>query len=576
MLGELPGYDPFRGAAGFHFDEVCAQRWIDFFQHPEDGCLRHIEGGVKGELFKLERWQQSFIANLFGWKRRNGTRRYREAFLFVPRKNGKTPLCAGICLGVLCMDNEPGAQVYSAAAEREQAAYLFRHVRGMVEQEPALDERLRVFGGEGHRSIVVRDEPASVYRVLNSEPGSKHGANSHLVIVDELHAHRNRELVDALQTSLGSKNRRQPLMIYLTTSDYEREDSICNEKHEYACKVRDGFDDPGFLPAIWEASRTDDWTSEKVWESVNPNIDVSVDREYLRRECKKAQASPAYENTFKRLHLNIRTEADERAIAIDVWDACDRGPIDEETLIGKPCWVGLDLGATSDVTAMVMLFPNDEGQKAKALECYMNDDQMIEDYPDATQRRSACEGMWKRAEATSYIAVPRFWMPEAALQKERNKNHRLWQKWHEAGLVTLTEGNVTDYNVVRRDINDLAERGVQIEEIAVDRLFQGAQLCTDLAGDGFEVIAFGQGFLSMAAPTKEMMELLLDVRLSHGGNEILRWMASNLMVEMDAAGNLKPSKKKSTQKIDGIVALIMALGRAMVREDSEDPVLVVV
>ena len=538
LLGELPGYDPFRGAEAFYFDADCAQRWIDFFQHPKDGCLRHIEGALAGKRFKLERWQQSFLANLFGWKRRDGTRRYREAFLFVPRKNGKTPFCAGICLGVLAMDDEPGAQVYSAAAEREQAAFLYRHAKGMVEREPALLERMRPYGGMGHRSIVLRDDPASVYRVLSSEASSKHGGNSHLVIVDELHAHKTRDLVDVLQGSLASKNRRQPLMIYLTTSDYEREDSICNDKHDYACEVRDGIrDDPGFLPAIWEASRTDDWTDPKVWARVNPNLGVSVDEDYLVRECLKAKASPAYENTFKRLHLNIRTEQLERWIAIDVWDACNKGAINEEELIGRPCWAGLDLGATSDVTAMVMLFPNDDG---------------------------------------SYEVVPRFWMPEAARRKDRNKNFRLWQKWHEAGLVTLTEGNVTDYNVVRRDINTLADRGFQITEIAVDRLFQGAQLCTDLMADGFAVRAAGQGFMSMAAPTKALLELLLDGHLSHGGNPILRWMASNVMVETDAAGNLKPSKKRSNQKIDGIVALIMALGGAMVREDVEDPILVTV
>jgi phage terminase large subunit-like protein len=538
LLCELPGYDPYRGAAAFRFDAECAQRWIDFFQHPKDGCLRHIEGAVAGERFTLERWQQAFIANLFGWKRSDGTRRYREAFLFVPRKNGKTPMAAGICIGVLAMDDEPGAQVYSAAAETEQAALLYRHAKGMVEQEPALIGRMRPYGGIAQRSIVLRSDPASVYRVLNSEAGSKHGYNSHLVIVDELHAHPDRELVDVLQTSLASKNRRQPLMIYITTSDYEREDSICNEKHEYACGVRDGtIDDPGFLPAIWEASRTDDWTSPKVWARVNPNLGVSVDEDYLSRECKKAKASPAYENTFKRLHLNIRTEQAERFFGIDVWDACNKGSIHDADLIGRPCYAGLDLGATSDVTAMVLLFPNDDG---------------------------------------SYVVVPRFWMPDAARLKDKNKNYRLWSEWHDAGLVTLTEGNVTDYNVVRRDVNALADRGFAIEEMAVDRLFQGAQLCTDLGGDGFTVISFGQGFLSMAAPTKEFLELLLDGKLIHDGNPIMRWMASNVMVETDAAGNWKPSKKKSKQKIDGIVALIMALGRAMVREDVSDVALVVV
>ncbi len=532
LLRLLPGYDPYRDAKGYKFDPVCAQMWLDFFQHPRDGCLRHIEGALAGKLFKLEPWQESFIANLFGWKVRGkpGVRRYRSAFLFVPRKNGKTPMCAGICVGVMAMDGEAGAQVYSAAAEKEQAALLFRHARGMVDQEPVLGVRMRVYGGTGHRSIVNREDQASVYKVLSADAKTKHGLNGHLAIIDELHAQPNRELVDVLETSLTSKNRVQPLIVYLTTSDFDREDSICNEKHAYFSKVRDGIiDNPRALPAIWEATLEDDWTDPKVWAKANPNLDVSVSLDSLEELCQQAKDSPAFENTFKRLHLNIRTEAEARLFTMGVWDACDKGSIDEEALIGRPCWGGLDLGATSDVTAFTLVFPDDSG---------------------------VCDvKTW-------------YWMPEAARHKDKNKNYVKWGQWHREGLVTLTEGNVTDYAVVRRDINALADRGFRIEEIAVDRLFQGAQLLTDLNADGFTAFPFGQGFMSMAGPSKGFHELLLDGKINHGGDVILRWMASNVMFEIDPAGNMKPSKKKRWQKIDGIVTLIMALGRAMVREDT--------
>lgn len=529
LLGSLPGYDPFATAGpDCWFDSKLADKAIAFF--PE--CLRHIEGAMAGKPFVLEPWERAYVANLFGWQR-EGTdgrpvRRYRESLLYVPRKNGKTPLAAGIGLYVLFCDGEAGQQNYIAAGEREQAGQLFRQAKGMVEQEPELASRCRVYGGNASagqsRSIVRGDN--SFLRVIAADAEGQHGGNTHMAIIDELHTQPNRDLVDVLTTSMASANRRQPLFIQITTADFDRP-SICNEKYDYATKVRDGIiKDPSFLPAVYEASREDDWRSPAVWRKANPNLGVSVSLEYLERECKRAQETPAYENTFRRLHLNQRTEQDVRAIPMDRWDVCGGDKFDADDLDGLECWGGLDLASTTDLSALVLVFPHREG----------------------------------------YRVLPRFWVPREWARLRSRRDRVPYEQWIAEGLITATDGDVIDYDVIRRDINALRDR-YNVREIAADR-WNATQIITQLQGDGVEVFGFGQGFASMTAPTKELLKLVVAGQLSHGGNPVLRWMASNTATETDAAGNLKPSKKKSTERIDGMVALVMALGRAMIREEN--------
>lgn len=528
LLLQVPGYDAIATAGDALFDAEAADLAVQFF--PE--CLRHVEGDMAGKPFALERWQQAVVANLFGWKRKDAqgrtVRRYREALIYVPRKNGKTPLVAGIALFVLFCDPEAGQQDYIAAGDREQAGMLFRQARGMVEQEPELASRCRVYGGAaagGQSRSIVREAENSYLRVISADADTKHGGNTHLAIVDELHVQPDRDLVDVLATSMASQNRKQPLLVFITTADYGRP-SICNEKHDYACKVRDGvIPDPSFLPVIYEAGRRDDWKDPAVWAKANPNLGVSVSREYLERECKRAQETPAYENTFKRLHLNMKTEQDVRAVPMDRWDAAGARAVDAKALEGRECYAGLDLSTTTDLSALVLLFPEPKG---------------------------------------GYQALPFFWVPrEGARQRER-RDRVPYLDWIGRGLIKATEGDVIDYDVIRADVNALGKR-YRIREVAADR-WNATQIITQLAGDGFEVVAFGQGFRDMTAPTKEMLKLVAAGQLAHGGHAVLRWMASNLATETDAAGNLKPSKKKSTERVDGCVALIMALGRAMLRE----------
>jgi len=517
LLRMIPGFDPYKDAEGCWFDEDLANRAIDFFP----SCLTHIEGELSGQPFILEPWQKSVVANLFGWQTTDSygrkVRRFREMLLLVPRKNGKTPFAAGICLYAFFCDNEAGAQSYSAAADKDQAAILYRHASGMIMNEPELAKRSKIY--QAIKSIVRIDDPASVYRVLSSDAHTKHGGNSHMILVDELHAQPNRDLVDVLMTSMASKGRKQPLIIFITTADFNRP-SICNEKYDYACKVRDGIiPDQRFLPVIYEAKLTDDWTTEEVWRKANPNLGVSVSIDYLKAEAKRAKETPAFENTFKRLHLNIRTESDSRWLSQDQWALCG-DPVHD--LDGRPCFCGLDLATVSDLAAFVGLFPDEDG---------------------------------------NYDVIAKFWCPIEGARKRSHKDRVPYEQWIAEGWITATDGNVTDYDVIRRDIQAFHEN-FNIKEIAVDR-WNATQITTQLGGDGLEMVPFGQGYASMSAPAKELEKLVIGKRLRHGNNPVLAWMASNVTIEQDAAGNIKPSKNKSTEKIDGIVSLVMAIGRAI-------------
>jgi phage terminase large subunit-like protein len=517
----IPGYDPHLQAGDCWFDPAAARKAIRFMETE----LSHVKGELARKPLLLARWQRAIVANLFGWKRPDGTRRYRDAFIFVPRKNGKTTLAAALLLYLLFEDGEPGAEIYGAASTFGQACYIFDPASGMVRQNTTLSERASIYRGAA-KAIQLHDD-FSTYRVLTSESASAHGGNTHAYAVDEVHALADGELIEVLETSTGA--RRQPLGVLISTSDFDREGSPCNALHDRACKIRDGIiDAPSFLPVIYEADKDDDWTDPKVWAKANPNLGVSVGLEHIQGKCEKAQDSPAFENTFKRLHLNIRTEQNVRWITMALWDE-GAVPVDADALKEKPCYAGLDLASTRDTTAFVLLFPDDDG---------------------------------------GYDVLPYYWIPRTNAV-ERNRRDRVdYLTWARQSCITLTNGDAIDYGVVRRDINALGDL-YGIKEIAVDRLFQGEQMCQQLAEqDGFEVIAFGQGHLSMAAPTKAFERLLLERKLRHGGNPVLRWQASNVTVKLDEAGNMKPDKKRSTERIDGIVAAIMALGRAMLVTDT--------
>lgn len=509
IIKQIPGYDPAKTAGDCRFDDKAAQEAIDFIEE----CCTHTKGELAGKPLKLETWQKTIIANLFGWKRLDGTRRYRECLIYIPRKNGKTQLAASILCFTLFVDREKGAEILGAAATREQAGLLFDAVRGMIRNEPELSSRCVVF-----KKAITRDETQSYYKVISADANTAHGANIHAAVIDELHAQPNRELVDVIRTSTASTARRQPLVVYLTTADYDRE-SICNETLKYAQKVRDGvIAAADFLPVIYGASKTDDWRKEETWRKANPNLGVSVSLDYLRRECQKAQEVPAYEGTFRRLHLNVVTEQANRWLSLLHYDACPSA-FDLHDLTGKACYAGLDLSSTSDTTALVLYFPE------------------------------------------SQTVLPFFWIPADNASERERRDRVPYSLWARQGFLETTPGNVIDYDAIRQRINGL-KSVYDIREIAIDR-WNAAQLTTQLQGDGFTVVPFGQGYQSMSTPSKELERMIVSHKLNHGANPVLRWQISNVAIEQDAAENIKPTKAHSVERIDGVVALVMAIGRAI-------------
>lgn len=480
------------------------------------GALRQTKGRWAGQPMELLPWQEKIIRDLFGTMRPDGKRQYRTAYIEVPRKAGKSTLSAAIALYLL-FEGEPGAEVYSAAADREQASIVFEQAKAMVEASPELSR----FAETYRRSIAVPALNAS-YKVLSADAPTKHGLNAHGIVFDELHAQPNRELWDVLTTSTGA--REQPLVVAITTAGYDRE-SICYELHEYAKKVRDGvIDDPSFYPVIFAADEQDEWDDPATWHKANPSLGTTVQEEFYLSEARRAKEMPAYQNTFRRLYLNQWTQQATRWIDLSLWDE-NGGTISGAALRGRTCYGGLDLAAVSDLTAWVMAFPRDDDPEMVDLLC-------------------------------------RFWCPEKRLSDSSNRYRDQYRQWAREGYLTVTPGDATDYAYVREQVLADATQ-FRIVDLNVDRLFQAHQLATELENEGMTVFGMGQGFLSMATPVAEFHRRLLNRKINHGGNPVLRWMADGVVVKQDPAGNLKPDKASSQSKIDGIVAAIMALDRQM-------------
>lgn len=503
---------------GCWFDVGAGQHVVDFFTT----FLQHSKGQWAGQPFQLMDWQlNDVVMPLFGWKQDDGRRRYQVGYISVAKKNGKSTLCAGIGLTMFVADDEHGAEVYTIAAEHEQAAIVFNEAVAMVQASPELSSLIKI-----NRTIkrMMLSRTNSIYKALSSEAPTKEGLNISCLIFDELHAQGNRDLWDALR--YGGAARRQPLLLSITTAGFDRH-TICWEQYEYANRVLDGtYEDDGFFAYIAEAGKDDDWHSEETWKRANPSYGITVDKAQFKRDHQEAIDSPAKEMTFRRYRLNQWTSASSRWLSMDRWDECAGELVEWDDYKGRECWCGLDLATTSDLTAFVMVFPEEDG---------------------------------------TLTFIPRFWIPEVTARERERKDGVPYTQWIREGYITATEGDETQYDAVQQDINILGEH-VLIREIAMDRLFQGAQLCQGLRDDGFEAFPFGQGFMSMAGPTKEFEEAVKGRRIRHGGNPVLRWHASNVVVRQDPAGNTKPDRTKSTEKIDGIVAAIMGFARATVRE----------
>ena len=467
--------------------------------------LTHAKGELGGKQFLLEPWQRGYIRALFAEE--NGKRKVRTSLLALPRKNGKSTLAAGIALRCL-LEQEPGCEVYSCAASRDQARLVFDTARIAVEQSPTLRQQLKVY-----RSAIVRESTHATYKALSAEAGIQHGLSPHAVIFDELHV-STREMWDVMLSGQGA--RRSPLTVALTTAGSDRK-TVCWEVWKYAEAVASGaIKDDTFLPMIYAAAPEDDWKAETTWAKANPNLGVSIKLDFLRSECQRAVEMPTYENTFKQLYLNCWTEQDTRWIQMHHWAQGNKPcPVD---LTGRECFAGLDLATTFDTTAFVLLFPLDDG---------------------------------------TFWVEPHFWVPEENLQKRVRRDKVPYDVWQRKGLLHVTEGNITDYSAVRQGILDCAKK-YTIRQIAVDR-WNSTHLTQLLQEDGLPVVGFGQGYGSMSAPARQIEAWCVGGKLLHGGHEVLTWQAGNVAIQTDGQ-NIKPSKQRSHERIDGIVALTMAAG----------------
>ncbi|EHN13429.1 terminase large subunit [Clostridium sporogenes] len=496
------------------YDAAKAQYVVDFIN-----CLKHTKGRWKGQNFDLLSWQDKIIRDIFGNIKPNGYRQYNTAYVEIPKKNGKSELAAAVALYMTCGDNEWGAEVYGCASDRQQASIVFDVAVDMVEQCPALKRRIKPIMSVKR---LVFKPTNSYYQVLSAEAYTKHGLNVHAVIFDELHSQPNRGLFDVMTKGSGDA-RTQPLFFLITTAGTDR-NSICFEQHQKAMDIIEGRKiDSTFYPVIYGIKDDDDWTSEENWYKANPSLGHTIDIEKVRNAFNSAKENPAEENIFRQLRLNQWVKQSTRWMPMDKWDECDFN-IDIDSLKGRKCYGGLDLSSTTDITAFVLVFP-------------------------------------PRNDTEKYIVLPFFWIPEDNLKLRVRRDHVPYDVWEKQGFIKTTEGNVVHYGFIETFIEELGTK-YNIKEIAFDR-WGAIQMVQNLDGMGFTVVPFGQGYKDMSPPSKELMKLTLEERIAHGGNPVLRWMMDNIFIKQDPAGNIKPDKEKSTEKIDGAVALIMALDRSI-------------
>ena len=437
----------------------------------------------------------------------------------MPKKNGKSELAAAVALLLTCGDGEQRAEVYGAAADRQQASIVFDVAADMVRMCPALNKRVKILASQKR---LVYEPTNSFYQVLSAEAYSKHGFNVHGVVFDELHSQPNRKLYDVLTKGSGDA-RMQPLFFLITTAGTDTH-SICYEIHQKAQDIIDGRKiDPTFYPVIYGADDTEDWTNPKVWKKCNPSLGETIGMDKVKTACESAKQNPGEENSFRQLRLNQWVKQAVRWMPMDKWDKCAFA-VREDDLKGRVCYGGLDLSSTTDITAFVLVFPPlDEEDK--------------------------------------YIILPYFWIPEDTLDLRVKRDHVPYDIWERQGYLQTTEGNVVHYGYIEKFIEELGKK-FNIREIAFDR-WGAVQMVQNLESMGFTVVPFGQGFKDMSPPTKELMKLTLEQKIAHGEHPVLRWNMDNIFIRTDPAGNIKADKEKSTEKIDGAVATIMALDRAI-------------
>nr|DAN15953.1 MAG TPA: Large Terminase [Caudoviricetes sp.] len=499
---------------GRYFDKKAAMRAIHFIEK-----LKHTKGEWAGQRFRLEPWQQFVLWNIFGWKNADGTRRFRYAYIEIARKNGKTALSAGIGLYMLFADGESRPEVYSAATVKDQAKICFSDA---VEIVKATDLKNYL---TPYRNSIVYELKGGTMKPLSSDYGTHDGLNPSCGIIDEFHAHKDSGMFDVIKSAFGA--RRQPLMFIITTAGFDKS-GVCYAYRENVIKVLRGVnEDDSLFGIIYTLDDKSEWDDPKMWIKANPNLGVSLSADYLADQVKDAKNRPEAVRNVMTKNVDLWVDAERTWILDDVWQKCI-GTTAPADLKGCACWGGLDLSNVSDITAYVLLF-------------HEND---------------------------RFQLLPHFWIPEEKMLEKIRKENINYDKWAAEGYVTVTPGNVIDYDFVKADILRIVA-DYDLRTSAYDR-WNSSQTIIDLQNEGMECNPFGQGYGSMSAPTKEFEKLVLTGKIEHFGNPVLRWMLASTLVKTDPAGNIKPDKEKSTQKIDGVVASIMALGEWMTAQANDE------
>jgi phage terminase large subunit-like protein len=524
--GRLPAGTLHRLACERHVREVADRAWQRAHGLRWDAAraaqvcdvvskFRQFKGEWAGEPLTLQPWQQFIVGLIMGWRRADGMRRFRTAFVECPRGQGKSSLAASLLLYTTFLEGEPGADGFSAATKRDQARVVFESCRQMVRRTPALRSRIDI---QTHNLYQL--DSASKLEPLSSDARTLDGLRPHVVVADEVHAHPDSSVIDVLLTGMGT--RRQPLLFEITTAGVDRHGPWWAHREYTRAILEQAHADPAWFGIIFNADLDADWTDPATWQIANPGYGHQVKVDYLENESRKAQRILSYQNTFRRLHLGQLVEQIDRFLDMQAWDATESA-VDPAALDGRSCVAGLDLSTRTDLTACVLAFPDDDG---------------------------------------GITVLPHYWCPEAGIEKRSKVDRVPYADWARLGYLTPTPGNVVDYDVIRRDLNALGQR-YRITELAFDP-WNATQIATQLQGDGFHVMEIRQGFRSLSEPTKHLAALVADHKLRHGGHPMLRWQARNLVVREDANGNLAPDKSKAIERIDGMVALVMALARVMV------------
>ena len=519
---QLDDLAKFKGKASpYNFNPKLADKDGRSFYPADNLCafierLPHVKGPLAGEPIQLEPWQAFILTTVFGWVKSNGTRRFRRSYIEVPRGNAKSTLSSAVALYMLAADREGGAEVYSLATTRDQARIVFGDAQTMARRSPGFRRRFSVEVGAHNMHVLAS---GSKFEALSAEGSTLDGLNIHFGCVDELHAHKTRTVYDVVETGTGKRD--NSLLWVITTAGSNRA-GICYEVRTFVTKLLDGvFEDDSQFGIIYGLDDGDDWTAESALIKANPNWDISVKPEVLLPLQAKAMQLPSAVNNFKTKHLNEWVNADTAWMDMRAWDACADSTLDIEAFIGQPCWIGLDLASKTDIAALVLVFPHPEI-------------------------------------ADAYAVFGKYYLPEDTVSSAGNSQYEGWMR---TGRLTVTPGNVIDFGWIEADLLEMASR-FEVQAVAFDP-FQATQLSTRMLSEGLPMIEVRPTVLNFSEPMKTLEALVLQKKLTHDGDPVLTWMASNVVAHLDVKDNIYPRKERAENKIDGIVALIMALSRAI-------------